>query len=99
MENEPQKLDKAKLDKARPGKAVLTLTKKILNNRNVRYGAVSVAITVLVIFFIVLLNVVLTALFKRYPLDIDLTEDQIFEVSSETRDFLSSLKKDATIYV
>jgi ABC-type uncharacterized transport system involved in gliding motility auxiliary subunit len=87
-------------DKPRkPGKAVFTLTKNFLSNRNVRYGAVSVAITIMVIFFIVLLNVVLTALFKKYPLDIDLTEDQIFEVSSETKDFLSSLKKDVTIYI
>jgi hypothetical protein len=83
----------------KPGKAVFTLTKNFLSNCNVRYGAVSVAITILVIFFIVLLNVVLTALFKRYPLDIDLTEDQIFEVSSETKDFLSKLEKDVTIYV
>jgi hypothetical protein len=89
METKPQK----------PGKAVFALTKNFLSNRNVRYGAVSVAITIMVIFFIVLLNVVLTALFKRYPLDIDLTEDKIFEVSTETRDFLSSLEKDAAIYV
>jgi hypothetical protein len=82
-----------------PGRAVFSLTKKFLSSRNVRYGAVSVAITIMVIFFIVLLNVVLTALFKKYPLDIDLTENRIFEVSSETRDFLSSLKKDAAIYV
>jgi hypothetical protein len=70
-----------------------------MSKRNVRYGVVSVAITIMVIFFIVFLNVVLTALFKKYPLDIDLTEDRIFEVSAETRDFLSSLKKDAAIYV
>jgi ABC-type uncharacterized transport system involved in gliding motility auxiliary subunit len=89
MDDKPQK----------PGKAVFTLTKKFLSNRNVRYGAVSVAITLMVIFFIVFLNVVLTSLFKKYPLDIDLTEDQIFEVSSETKDFLSALKKDVTIYV
>ncbi|MDR3192646.1 MAG: GldG family protein, partial [Treponema sp.] len=89
MENKPRK----------PGEAVFTLTKNFLSNRNVRYGAVSVAITIMVIFFIVLLNVVLTSLFKKYPLDIDLTEDQIFEVSSETKDFLSSLKKDVTIYI
>jgi ABC-type uncharacterized transport system involved in gliding motility auxiliary subunit len=82
----------------KPPKAVFAL-KSFLANRNVRYGAVSVAITIMVIFFIVLLNVVLTALFKKYPLDIDLTEDQIFEVSTETKDFLSSLKKDVTIYV
>jgi ABC-type uncharacterized transport system involved in gliding motility auxiliary subunit len=47
----------------------------------------------------VLLNVVITALFIRYPLDIDLTEDQIFEVSTDTKEYLKNLKKDVTIYV
>jgi hypothetical protein len=68
-------------------------------NRNVRYGTVSVIITITVILFIVLLNVVLTALFTKYPLNIDLTEDRIFEVSAETKKFLGSLEEDVTIYV
>jgi hypothetical protein len=54
---------------------------------------------VVVIAVIVLFNVVLTALFKRYPLDIDLTEDRIFEISGETRDFLTDLDRDVNIYV
>ncbi|GHU88139.1 hypothetical protein FACS189476_04710 [Spirochaetia bacterium] len=68
-------------------------------NRNVRYGTVSVIITLTVILFIVLLNAALGALFNRYPLNIDLTEDQIFEVSEDTKKFLSSLEDDITIYV
>ncbi|GHV93128.1 hypothetical protein AGMMS50268_36310 [Spirochaetia bacterium] len=68
-------------------------------NRNVRYGTVSVIITLTVILFIVLLNVVLSALFNKFPLNIDLTEDQIFEVSEETKKFLASLEEDVNIYV
>jgi hypothetical protein len=71
----------------------------LFGKRNLRYGFVSVCITVVVIAVIVLFNVVLTALFKRYPLDIDLTEDQIFEISAETRDFLGALDRDVDIYV
>jgi hypothetical protein len=71
----------------------------LFGKRNIRYGFVSVCITVVVIAVIVLFNVVLTALFKRYPLDIDLTEDQIFEISDETKDFLRDLDRDVTIYI
>jgi hypothetical protein len=71
----------------------------LFGKRKLRYGAVSVGITVVVIAVIVLFNVVLTTLFKKYPLDIDLTEDQIFEISSETRDFLAALEQDVDIYV
>jgi hypothetical protein len=74
-------------------------SKKIFGKRNLRYGFVSVCITLVVIAVIVLFNVVLTALFKRFPLDIDLTEDQVFEISGQTKDFLAELDQDVDIYV
>jgi hypothetical protein len=72
---------------------------KFFEKRNLRYGFVSVCITLVVIAVIVLFNVVLTALFKKYPLDIDLTEDRIFEISGETIGFLENLDQDVDIYV
>ncbi|MDR3161199.1 MAG: GldG family protein [Spirochaetaceae bacterium] len=72
---------------------------KFFEKRNLRYGFVSVCITLVVIAVIVLFNVVLTALFKKYPLDIDLTEDRIFEISGETINFLENLDQDVAIYI
>jgi hypothetical protein len=72
---------------------------KIFGKRNLRYGFVSVCITIAVIAVVVLLNVVLTTVFKKYPLDIDLTEQQLFEISQDTKDYLSALNKDVGIYV
>jgi hypothetical protein len=80
------------------GKARLSLG-PLFGKRNLRYGFVSVCITVIVIAVIVLFNVVLGSLFKKYPLDIDLTEDQIFELSDETKDFLAELDQDVNISV
>ncbi|MDR2177186.1 MAG: GldG family protein [Treponema sp.] len=71
----------------------------LFGKRNLRYGFVSVCITVVVIAVIVLFNVVLTSLFKKYPLDIDLTADQIFEISDETKNYLAGLDTDVNIYV
>jgi hypothetical protein len=72
---------------------------KLFGKRNLRYGFVSVCITLVVIAVIILFNVVLTALFKKFPLDIDLTEDRIFEISRETIDFLAELEQDVDIYI
>jgi hypothetical protein len=72
---------------------------KIFGKRNLRYGFVSVCVTIVVIAVIVLFNVVLTALFKKFPLDIDLTEDRIFEISDQTKDFLAELDQDVDVYV
>jgi hypothetical protein len=71
----------------------------MFNQRNFRYGLVSVIITVAVIAAIVLFNAVLSSLFRRYPLTIDLTEDRVFEISAETRGFLAALDTDVDIYV
>jgi hypothetical protein len=73
--------------------------RNLFQRRNCRYGLVSVIITVMVIAFVVLLNAVLTFLFKKYPLTIDLTENRAFEISGETGDFLASLERDVSIYV
>jgi hypothetical protein len=72
---------------------------KLFSSRNLRYGLVSVGITAAVIAVIVLLNVVLTTIFKKYPLNIDLTRERMFEISKETKDFLTSLDDDVNIYV
>jgi len=73
--------------------------KNIFNNRNLKYGAVSVIITIIVIAFIVLLNTALTFLFNRFPLNIDLTKNRVFEISGDTGNILLNLDKDVVIYV
>jgi hypothetical protein len=73
--------------------------KNLFAGRNFRYGLVSVIITITVIAFIVLLNAMLTFLFKKYPLTIDLTENRAFEISPDTEKLLASLNQDVAIYV
>ena len=73
--------------------------KILLGGKNFRYGAVSVIISITVILFIILLNAMLAFLFKKYPLDIDLTDNKIYEITKETENFLRTLDRDAVIYV
>ncbi|MDR1286741.1 MAG: GldG family protein [Treponema sp.] len=71
----------------------------IFKRRNFRFGILSTAITAAVIVFIALLNAAVTAIFNRYPLNIDLTENRIFEISEDTEKFLASLDEDIEIFV
>jgi hypothetical protein len=78
---------------------VQIMSKGFLNSRIVRYGVVSTIITVLVIVVAFLLNMALTAVFRKYPLNIDLTQGKVFEITQDTKDFLSTLDKDIDIYI
>ncbi|MDR1420664.1 MAG: GldG family protein [Treponema sp.] len=71
----------------------------IFKRRNFRFGILSTAITAAVIIFIALLNAAVTAIFNRYPLNVDLTENRIFEISEDTKNFLASLDEDIEIFV
>ena len=73
--------------------------KKILNSRTFRQGSAATALTAIVIALIIVLNMVVTSLSDRYPLSIDLTENQIFSISDESKSFLRGLDRDITIYV
>jgi ABC-type uncharacterized transport system involved in gliding motility auxiliary subunit len=71
----------------------------IFKRRNFRFGILSVVITAAVILFVALLNFAVSVVFNRFPLNIDLTENKIFEISGTTRDFLEGLDTDIQIYV
>ena len=73
--------------------------KKLLNNRTFRQGSVATALTAIVIALIIVLNMVITALSERYILSVDLTENNLFSISEESKNFLRNLDKDVTIYV
>lgn len=51
------------------------------------------------VVIVLLLNVVATALTKRYPLDIDLTSGQVFALDASTRDYIAALDTPVTIQV
>ena len=68
-------------------------------SRRLRRGAVAGGITVLVIGIAVLLNVILTLVSERYPLSLDLTKNNIYDLSEDTVAYLGGLDKDVTIHI
>ena len=73
--------------------------KKHINKRRLKYGSFATALTVFVIAAIVLVNIVATMLFDRFPITLDLTSGSIYTVSQETIDYISGIESPVAITV
>ena len=72
---------------------------KILNNRRFRMGSFATVLTVIFIAALLILNMIVSAVSNRYPVQIDLTTDKIYGLSDETIEYLKGLEKEVDIYV
>lgn len=71
----------------------------LLKKRSFRYGSMATVFTVVFIAAVVLVNVVLTAIGGRVNLGIDLTSNQTYSLTGETKNYLKTLNQDVTITV
>ncbi len=62
-----------------------------INKRHLKYGSLATGLVVLFIAAVVLVNVVVTMLFDRFPITIDLTGNSIYTVSEETKNYISGI--------
>ena len=67
--------------------------------KKLKYGSMSMAVVVVVIAIVVLLNLMCGLIVKRYPVKLDLTGDNRYELTDETVDVLKKLDKDVEITV
>lgn len=73
--------------------------KETFNKRRLKYGSFATALTVFVIAAIVLLNIVATMLFDRFPITLDLTSGSIYTVSDETAEYIETVETPVEITV
>ncbi|MCL2579729.1 MAG: GldG family protein [Oscillospiraceae bacterium] len=71
----------------------------IWKSRVFRQGSVATAITALVVAIIVALNLFVGVLAERHQWRLDLTAEQAFVLTQESRDFIAQLEMDLAIYV
>ncbi len=57
---------------------------KFFSSKKFKYGALATAFTALFIVAVIMLNVIVSAVDSKFPLYVDLTEDQIFSISDST---------------
>lgn len=67
--------------------------------RSFKYGSMSTAFVVIFIAAVILINVILSAVVAKYPLQIDLTNDRDFKLTSDSINYVKTIKQKITIYV
>lgn len=72
--------------------------KALLSDKKMRYGSLSILMTVGVIVIAILLNVGITAINNHFKLSIDMTANALFSISNRTKELVSSLDQDINIY-
>lgn len=73
--------------------------KKPKNFKKFKYGSMSAAVLILVIAIVVVLNIIVSLLMKRYPIKADLTADKRYELCDETIDVLKDMDSNVEITV
>lgn len=75
------------------------MKKNIFANRRFKYGSLATIITIGFVVAVILLNVVASILLERFPLTIDLTPNQQFQLKDESIELVQALDEDITITV
>lgn len=70
-----------------------------INKRKLKHGSLATALTVLFIVAIVLINIVATMLFDRFPISLDLTDNMIYSISDDTIEYISNIDSPVDITV
>lgn len=73
--------------------------KKPMNFKKLKFGSMSVVVIVLVIAIVIVLNLMCGLLMKRYPIKLDLTPDNRYELTDESIDAVKAIDKDIEITV
>lgn len=73
--------------------------KKPKNFKKFKFGSMSIAVIVLVIAIVIVLNLMCGLLMKRYPIKLDLTPDNRYELTDESIDAVKAIDKDIEITV
>ena len=71
--------------------------KKGINKKTLKNGSYSVVLSVIFVVIIVVVNLIVDAFPSTYT-EIDVSDQQLFSIGDQTKDFLKELDKDVTIY-
>lgn len=72
---------------------------KYFHSRRFKFGSLATVITAVFVAAVILINVVVGLLLDRFPVSIDLTSDNRFELTQDSINFLSGLDQDVKITV
>lgn len=91
--------DKKDKDKKKDKKEKKTKDGKKFNAKKLKHGTMVTVFTCVFVALLVLVNVVTTMLFDRYPITIDLTTNKIYSVSNDTEDYVKKVNVDVQVTI
>lgn len=69
-----------------------------MKNIKLKMGTISLVITAIVIACVIVLNIIVGMITEKNPIKIDLTQDNVYEFSQQTKDVMKNLDTDVTAY-
>lgn len=91
--------DKKDKDKKKDKKEKKTKDGKKFNAKKLKHGTMATVFTCVFVALLVLVNVVTTMIFDRYPVTIDLTSNKIYSVSNDTEDYVKKVNVDVQVTI
>ena len=95
--NTENELPKEADEKVKKGKKPKDKVKK--NHKKLKHGSVAAIFTVVFVAVLVLINIVATQIFERFPLSFDMTSSSSYSVSDETIEYVKGIKTDVKVTV
>lgn len=72
---------------------------KAFNTKKLKHGTMATVLTCVFIALLVMVNIVTTMIFDRYPVTIDLTSDKIYSVSEDSEEYVKNVDVDVTVTI
>ncbi len=72
---------------------------QISRRRRIKFGALAIGITAAVIALVIAINAIFSSLAMRYTWFVDMTDENLFSISQQTRDLINGCKKENKITV
>ena len=69
------------------------------NNRRFKHGSMATVLTIGFVVVVVVINVIASLLLDRFPVNVDLTSDQIYQMTDESVEYVKGIDTDVDIYV
>ncbi len=69
------------------------------DKKRLRYGMYSIVTSLVVVLVIIGINLLVTLLGQKVQLKFDMTQNQLYDITAETKDYLASYDTPVTIYV
>ncbi len=70
----------------------------MMKNIKMKMGTISLVITAIVIACVIVLNIIVGMVTEKTPIKIDLTQDNVYEFSKQTKDVMKNLDAEVTAY-